>query len=89
MIEMQFGRKLYKEWLMKVKVSNQVVQQKLKNQAVNNQGIGRTDNSLFDNFVLSRKMNGPELVFNQDPVKDSNETQRYFCVNAGEQWMLS
>lgn len=44
---------------------------------------------MTDRFVLTRKINNPELVFNADPYKDKIPALRYFQQDAGEYWRLS
>jgi len=45
-------------------------------------------NTAGDIFILSRKLNHPELLFNQIPVRDSTK-HRFFKVDAGQSWTLS
>ena len=47
-------------------------------------GIGRSQTNEIDDFVLTRKVNLPELIFNQNPNKDC-----YFEIDAGNKWRLS
>lgn len=44
-------------------------------------GIGRNESSRIDDFVVSRKINQPELIFNQAIHLDS-----YFEDGASEKW---
>ena len=46
-------------------------------------GIGRLDSNLIDDFILTRKVNHAELVFNHQFRKDE-----YWDQDAGEQWVL-
>jgi len=41
-----------------------------------------------DNLVLTRKLNHPELIFNQRIYKDSTK-DRFFKVDANQSWALS
>ena len=43
----------------------------------------------MDQFVLTRKINHAELVFNQDIHKDKIPLLRYFEKDAGSFWQLS
>jgi hypothetical protein len=43
---------------------------------------------MVDHFILTRKINNPELIFNQDPHKD-HLNSRFFEVEAAECWRLS
>jgi len=52
-------------------------------------GIGRLTDSQTDRFVLTRKINYPELIWNQNPHYDRQHKKRYFEVDAAEQWKLS
>ena len=56
---------------------------KIMNTSSNLNGIGRQESSLVDNFVITRKVNQPELVFNQAPYKD-----KFFEDGACENWVL-
>lgn len=44
---------------------------------------------MVDHFILTRKINNAELIFNQDPHKDHLKHCRYFEVEAAECWRLS
>jgi hypothetical protein len=46
-------------------------------------GVGRSEFTVDDTFILTRKLNFPELIFNQDPEKD-----KYFEVDAAHKWKL-
>jgi len=41
-----------------------------------------------DNFVLTRRLNHPELVFNQRISLDSTK-ERFFKVDSNQAWTLS
>jgi len=43
---------------------------------------------MTDQFVLNRKVNFPELIYNQDPQK-LNSDHRFFQSEASEYWQLS
>jgi hypothetical protein len=52
-------------------------------------GLGRSNDSNLDQFVLSRVINNPELIWNQDPQFDSIYKKRFFEVDASKRWKLS
>ena len=54
---------------------------KLINQTMVAQGIGRMEAGIADVFVLTRKVNNPELIFNNCRFKDL-----YWQMEAGEMW---
>lgn len=74
---------LYTNRLMQTKMCKNVTHQIMKNKAQTKGGVGRTESSLIDEFVLSRWVNRPELVYNQQPYKDG-----YFEMDAAENWRL-
>lgn len=78
LIKEQFGRKLYKDFLLQGLQQKQIKKAQLINKAKNSQGVGRREESGVDPFVLTRKVNHCELIFNQDPLKDQFPQQRYF-----------
>ena len=51
--------------------------------------MGKNTDGLVDQFVLTRKVNHPELIWNQDPQNDHSSKKRYFEVDAAENWQLS
>ena len=53
------------------------------NQAQVSTGIGRTETSMYDDFILLRQINQPELIFNQCRYKDL-----YFEEDSSEYWHL-
>ena len=46
------------------------------------------ENSSGDNFVLTRRLNHPELIYNQRLSRDSTK-DRFFKVDANQAWALS
>ena len=54
-------------------------------------GTGRLDDNIFDRFVLTRKLNHPELLFNQNTKYDQgkNAKYRFFKPDAQKDWKLS
>lgn len=54
-------------------------------------GIGRkfSNGSQLDKFILTRKNNLPELIFNQNSGQDLNNKQRFFEIDHSQQWRLS
>lgn len=54
-------------------------------------GRGRTchKGSKIDKFVLTRKNNLPEMVFNQNSRQDFNNKKRFFEVNHDQKWCLN
>ena len=62
---------------------------KLENDSKKKTGIGRNDDSLLDQFVLTRKVNHPELIWNQNPQNDSTPDKQYFESYASKNWILS
>ena len=57
---------------------------RLKNLAFTGPGIGRTEGTSRDYFVLTRHPCMPELVYNSDTYKDL-----FWEVESGEMWKLS
>ena len=47
------------------------------------------ENNNGDNLVLTRKLNHPELIFNQRISDDDDFDRRFFKVDANECWTLS
>ena len=60
-----------------------VTHQKWKDKMSTIGGVGRIESNLVDEFVLSRIVNRPELIFNQKPYLD-----QYFEMDASENWRL-
>ena len=52
-------------------------------------GLGKSSDGGSDHFVLTRKVNHPELIFNQDPNKDRYAATRFFEIDSAECWVLS
>jgi len=61
-----------------------VYNNKIINQNLSGQGIGRLEADPGDVFVLTRKADSPELIFNNCKYKDA-----YWDMEAGELWQLS
>lgn len=57
---------------------------KIANQSQIGHGIGRMETSSFDNFILTRKVQNPEMIFNQNEFID-----KYFDTNSAYKWLLS
>jgi hypothetical protein len=70
--------------IVMIKQSKLVTNNKIINQAIFGQGIGRLEAMTSDIFVLSRKTRMPELIWNNDTSKDL-----YWEVDQGEMWQLS
>lgn len=75
---------VYKDHIKLAKQVKAVSYNKLANKAQTQQGIGKTETNLIDPFVVTRKVNAPELIFNQFKHKDC-----YFDQDSAENWMLS
>lgn len=73
----------YKKHLIHARQSKKVQKGKLTNNATTKAGVGRLTNSMLDQFVVTRKINQPELIFNQNVNKDA-----YFDMDASENWQL-
>ena len=67
-----------------IKQGKLVSNNKVINQAVYGQGIGRLESMPGDVFVLTRKTKMPELMFNNNISKDL-----YWEIESGEMWHLS
>ena len=74
----------YQNHIVMAKQGKAVAINKMINQAVVGQGIGRLDAGPADVCVLTRSVNSPELIFNACAHKDL-----YWEVDAGEKWQLS
>lgn len=74
---------------MMVKQNTLIKQNKIEMKSKAGQGIGRDHGNQFDAFVLTRKVNNPELIWNQKPSLDSNPRTRFFQVDAAHNWELS
>jgi len=44
--------------------------------------------SCRDKFILSRNLNLPELVFNQEPKQDDNVRKRFFEIDHAQKWRM-
>ena len=57
---------------------------KLSGHYCNRYGVGRTmhKGSTFDQYIITRGNNFPELIFNQNPKQDKNIRKRFFEVDA-------
>jgi hypothetical protein len=59
------------------------VQEKIQiNQTSSTLGLGRVESSVIDRFVLTRRVNQPELIFNESPNND-----HYF--DSADKWHYS
>lgn len=56
---------------------------RLLNQLERAAGVGRQEITVDDNFILNRKVNFPELIFNQDERQD-----KYFESDFSRKWQL-
>jgi hypothetical protein len=75
----------YQSFLMKRKQGQAVSQSKQINSCQAATGSGRYGlHNSIDEFTLTRKVNHPELIFNQDPYKDS-----YFEIDCLNHWRLA
>ena len=54
-----------------------------------NEGLGRLTDNQFDQLVLTRIINYPELVYNQLCYNDSNPKSRFFSKEFSSKWALS
>ena len=83
-------RKFYKDHLINGKEMKFVQLQKAINSVQVHNGLGRDDNMnlKFDRFVMTRKVNHPELIFNQS-LKYDKTKYRFFKKDAAQQWKLS
>lgn len=45
--------------------------------------------SCMDNFTLTRILNHPELMYNQNPQHDKDKDKRWFKIDGMSQWVLS
>ena len=70
--------------IMMIKQGKIVRNNKIINQAITGQGIGREDVNPSDVFVITRKPRMPELIFNNNFSKDL-----YWEIDQGEHWSLS
>lgn len=43
----------------------------------------------FDQLILSRKLNLPELIFNQDYTQDKNFKKRFFEIDHAQKWVMA
>ena len=71
-------RKKYKDHILLGKQQKIVENFKAINNCQVRQGHGRLDNNEIDQFVISRIVNYPELVFNQRFKNDKERANRYF-----------
>lgn len=60
------------------KQSKIIEQHKAINNTAVHQGVGRLDNNSIDHFVVTRKVNYPEFIFNQKIKNDNIKGLRYF-----------
>lgn len=59
------------------------------NSSKNFGGVDRSSSSNLDQFVLTRVLNRPELIFNQKPQTDHDEGSRFFKADAASRWEMS
>jgi hypothetical protein len=52
------------------------------------QGLGRLDDNETDQFVITRIVNYPELIFNQRIKNDIQGKNNFFEKDAGMKWQL-
>lgn len=50
---------------------------------------GMDKGSCVDQFVLTRKLNFPELIFNLDPRQDKNVKKRFFEIDHAHKWTMA
>ena len=81
-------RRFYKDRLILGQERKVVEQFKAMNEAQVHYGPGRAHDSMFDRFVLTRKMNMPGLVFNQR-IKADYSFSRFFNIESSTAWQLS
>jgi hypothetical protein len=74
----------YQNHIIMTKQCKLVSKNKLINRTMVSQGIGRVDSGPEDIFVLTRKLNNPELMFTNSRFKD-----RYWEIDSSEKWHLS
>ena len=57
----------------------------------NTNGTGRSSHfgSQLDRYVITRKNNIPELIFNQNSYQDYNVKKRYYDVDHDQRWTLN
>ena len=84
-----YSRKHFNQHLIAEKERKQVDQKRIMIQAKLHRGIGNCPGGLTDQFVITRKINSPELIWNQNRHKDQNKKTRYFEVGAAALWQLS
>ena len=60
------------------------------NRSVAYDGTGRSknENNILDKFVVTRRINHPELIFNQAAANDETR-KRFFNTDAASRWALS
>ena len=83
MISKRANSVAYQKHVIQSKQSKTMQNSKIINQSATLNGIGRHESSLVDRFVLTRKINQPELIFNQAPYLD-----KFFDEGAGDKWMF-
>ena len=74
----------YQKHVVMAKQGKVVGNNKIINQTMVSQGIGRMEAGVSEVFVLTRKADNPELIFNDCRFKDL-----YWEMEAGEKWQLS
>ena len=58
------GKKNYKNKLIMVKQNNLINQNKIELRSKHSHGIGREHGAEVDAFVMTRKVNNPEMIWN-------------------------
>lgn len=65
----------------------------LKKSGLLSAGLGQRSNldkgSTVDRMILTRKLNLPELIFNQDSRQDRNVKKRFFEIDHGHKWTMA
>lgn len=74
---------IYTNRMMQTKMGKSVTTQMNQHKVSTIGGVGRLESSLVDQFILSRLVNNPELIFNQQPYRD-----KYYEMDAAERWRL-
>ena len=82
-------RQILKDHLLLGKQQKIVDTFKAINATIMREGVGRMQDSQFDQLVITRIVNYPELVYNQRCYNDSKPKNRFFVKDGMQKWSLS
>jgi hypothetical protein len=61
----------------------------MQSKTVNQTRLSKANESMMDYFVITRNLNHPELIFNQNVNFDKNKKLRFFVRDFESRWRVS